>query len=50
MKNFIRTTLLLLALLLPGAADAYDFVVDGIYYNINGNNVTVSLKRSLTMV
>ena len=42
MKNFIRTTLLLLALLLPGAADAYDFVVDGIYYNINGNNVTVA--------
>ena len=42
MKNFIKTTLLLLALLLPAIATAYDFEVDGIYYNINGNNVAVA--------
>ena len=42
MKNFIKTTLLLLALLLPAIATAHDFEVDGIYYNINGNNVAVA--------
>ena len=42
MKNFITSTLLLLALLLPATATAFDFEVDGIYYNINGNEVTVT--------
>ena len=39
MKQFLKTSiLLLLALLLPAAATAYDFEVDGIYYNITGSN------------
>ena len=46
MKNFIKTTLLLLALLLPGAAAAYDFVVDGIYYEIDGNEAIVTKNGS----
>ena len=32
MKNLIKTTLLLMALMLPTAAMAYDFAVDGVYY------------------
>ena len=42
MKNLITCLLLLLALLLPANAAAYDFEVDGIYYNINGNEATVT--------
>ena len=42
MKIFYKTTLLLLALMLPATAVAYDFEVDGIYYNINGNEATVT--------
>ena len=34
MNRFLQTTLLLLALLLPATATAYDFEVDGIYYNV----------------
>ena len=33
MKQFIKTTILLLAILLPAFATAHDFKVDGIYYN-----------------
>ena len=33
MKNLISSALLLLALLLPATAAAYDFEVDGIFYN-----------------
>ena len=45
MKHFISTTLLLLALLLPATANAYDFEVDGIYYNITSSNtVEVTYK------
>ena len=45
MKNFIKTTLLLLALLLPATAAAYDFEVDGLYYNITGvNTVEVTYR------
>ena len=44
MRQFIKTTLLLLALLLPATATAHDFEVDGIYYNINGNEATVTYK------
>ena len=42
MKSLIKTTLLLLALLLPASAAAFDFMVDGIYYNINGNEASVT--------
>ena len=42
MRQFIKTTLLLLALLLPATATAHDFEVDGIYYNINGNEAEVT--------
>ncbi len=42
MKKIIKLSLLLLALLLPATASAYDFEVDGIYYNINGNEVIVT--------
>ena len=42
MKNLTKL-LLLLALLLPATAIAYDFEVDGIYYNIiNGNEASVT--------
>ena len=45
MKSLIKTTLLLLALLLPVTAAAYDFEVDGIYYNITGTStVEVTYK------
>ena len=45
MKHIITTTLLLvLALLLPTHALAHDFEVNGIYYNINGTNATVTYK------
>ena len=44
MKQLLRFSILLLALLLPVAAAAYDFEVDGIYYNINGNEATVTFR------
>ena len=44
MKPLFRFSLLLLALILPATAMAYDFEVDGIYYNINGNEATVTFK------
>gem|GEM_PF-86386 len=34
----------MLALLLPALATAHDFEVDGIYYNINGNEATVTFR------
>ena len=37
MKRLIKLTFLLLALLLPATAVAYDFKVDGIYYDIINN-------------
>ena len=46
MKNLIKSALLLLALLLPVTATAYDFEVDGIYYDINGNEASVTYKTS----
>ncbi len=42
MKSLISSMLLLLALLMPATVFAYDFEVDGIYYNINGNDVAVT--------
>ena len=44
MKHLYKLSLLLLALLLPATAIAHDFEVDGIYYNINGNEATVTYK------
>ena len=44
MKYLLNTTLLLLALFMPTVANAHDFEVDGIYYNINGNEATVTYK------
>ena len=41
MKNSIKTALLLLALLLPATATAYDFEVGGIYYSKDGNEAIV---------
>ena len=38
--------LLFLALMTPVIATAYDFEVDGIYYNINGNEATVTNRSS----
>ena len=45
MKQFIKTSILLLALLLPLTATAADFVVDGIYYNVHGNEAAVASRR-----
>ena len=48
MKNLITSALMLLAMLLPATAtadQAYDFEVDGIYYVITGDEVTVSCKE-----
>ena len=36
---------MLLALLLPLTATAYDFLVDGICYNIKGNEAAVASRR-----
>ena len=38
----LNFSLSLLLLFVAIAASAYDFEVDGIYYNINGNNVIVA--------
>ena len=42
MKSFITSVLLLLALLLPGTAVAFDLELDGIYYDLNGTEATVT--------
>ena len=44
MKHLLTPALLLLALLLPATASAHDFEVDGIYYNINGNEAEVTYR------
>ena len=44
MKQLIKTTILLLALLLSATATAADFKVDGIYYKINGNEAAVTFR------
>ena len=44
MKQLFRLSILLLALLLPALTMAKDFEVDGICYNINGNEATVTSK------
>ena len=45
MKRIIKLTLLVLSFLLPTTATAYNFMLDGIYYNINGNEVSVTYKN-----
>lgn len=44
MKLFFKLSLMLLAFLLPATASAFDFEVDGIYYNINGNEAEVTYE------
>lgn len=44
MKQLFRFSIMLLALLLPALATAHDFEVDGIHYNINGNEAAVTCK------
>lgn len=47
MKIMTKLYFCLLALLLPAMAMAYDFTVDGVYYNITGDNtVAVTSKTS----
>ena len=46
MKHLFKATLLLMALMLPVIATAHDFEVDGVYYNINGNDATVTVTSS----
>ena len=46
MKHLIKNSLLLLVLLFPSFALAYSFEADGIFYNINGDQVTVTYKTS----
>lgn len=43
MKKVIKL-LFLLAMLLPTIALAHDFKANGIYYNINGNEATVTYQ------
>ena len=42
MKHLFLPIVLLMSLLLPATSQAYDFEVDGIYYDINGNEATVA--------
>ena len=44
MKQLIKLSLLTLAFLMPAVATAEDFAVGGIYYNINGDEATVTYK------
>lgn len=43
-KPITRTSLLIISLLFPVTAIAHNFEVDGIYYLLNGNNVSVTYK------
>lgn len=45
MKKYIQQTLLLLAILMPFTASAYDFSYRGIFYNKHGNEVAVTYKE-----
>ena len=44
LQFLFKTALFALALLLPSVALAYDFEVDGIYYNIIGNEASVTYQ------
>ena len=45
MKQLFRFSVMLLAILLPALATAADFAVDGICYNIKGNEAAVASRR-----
>ena len=45
MKQLFKLSFLLLALLMPATALAYDFEVDGIYYNKSGTNAYVTYRN-----
>ena len=45
-NNLTKLALLALAAMLPQLASAHDFEVGGIYYNINGNEATVTYRGS----
>ena len=47
MKQLFRFSILLLALLMPAIATAHNFVVDGIYYKINGNEAEVTHGKDI---
>ena len=47
MKLFFKLSLMLLALLLPATASAYDFEVDGIYYEILSDNQVAVTHQGL---
>jgi hypothetical protein len=47
-KTLLHTTLFGFLLLLPTAAGAFDFEVDGIFYNINSDNASVSVTYETT--
>ncbi len=47
MKLFFKLSLMLLALLLPATAAAYDFEVDGIYYEILSDNQVAVTHQGL---
>ena len=44
MKYFVNTFVLFLVIFLPALALAHDYCVDGIYYNINGNEASVTYR------
>ena len=46
MKKTIQFTLFMLAILMPATASAYDIEVNGIYYNVNGNQATVTYQTT----
>ena len=46
MKQFINTTFLMLAILLPASLQASDFWANGLFYNIHGNEVSVDAGPS----
>ena len=46
MKHFFNTIFLLAVILLSSKVAAHDFKVDGIYYRINGTNVSVTYRGS----
>ena len=45
MKHLLQSTILLLALLMPAVACAYDIKVDGIYYDIINNEAVVTYEH-----
>ena len=43
-EHYIKSMLLMLVLLLSATAAAHDFEMNGIYYNINGNEATITFQ------